>query len=290
MKGLICCLTILSLFFVKCGNEVEEKSPLFYQISKADSLKYMKQILDEISNNENERQRLIDYWYNSSPPPCDTKPSLQIVLQKGHQPKMNFEFRTEGISSIIYEYYMYNRNLTEKKKYEFQMDVSYEGFDFPFYDHLQKEEIIKKKGWAIEELDAIKRAEGADSVLIEHYASIVKEWQLLEKALIVIGDEEIIQMWDGAHICLEFDEEFDERENVLNQIALGYYQIRNYECMRYFGETYLSLFERFKRTERAADFDKLNALNVLHPISHLFKDELDRKGITIEETIEVSAP
>ena len=69
----------------------------------------------------------------------------------------------------------------------------------------------------------------------------------------------------------------DPANGLLNQIAHAFYHMRNYECLRYFGETYLSLFERTHRLDKKLDHKKLKALEVLHPAKFICREWKKRR-------------
>ncbi|NVK63901.1 MAG: hypothetical protein HWE22_04910 [Flavobacteriales bacterium] len=53
-------------------------------------------------------------------------------------------------------------------------------------------------------------------------------------------------------------------KSVINNIV--WINLRNIECLRYFGETYLSLYDRFQRKKRSIDKEKRQAIEIVRPI------------------------
>ena len=248
-----------------CEAVYTEGDELFYQISKADSTRCMDEILDGIwGEGEDNRYRLYDI-YESDVPYCGIVNVFRITMNSAEElmVDLNFESTVEGLSSEIYEYFMFNRNLSNSKRLKVQYDLSYDGYQSVFYNVYASNEIVEeihsrrkklRKLWAI----------NSDTSAIQRMRKYVADSERKLSAQKLI--EERLRLYaTPAHIRFSYSSEGEKWKTVKRKIELAYYQMRNYECMRYFGETYLHLYERSQRKGKDLDKQKLEALKTMHP-------------------------
>lgn len=248
-----------------CEAVYTEGDELFYQISKADSTRCMEEILDEIWEEGEDNLYRLYHIYESDVPYCGIVNVFRITMNSAEElmVDLNFESTVEGLSSEIYEYFMFNRNLSNSKRLKVQYDLSYDGYQSVFYNVYASNEIVEEihsrrkklsKLWAI----------NSDTSAIQRMRKYVADSERKLSAQKLI--EERLQVYaTPAHIRFSYSSEGEKWKTVKRKIELAYYQMRNYECMRYFGETYLHLYERSQRKEKDLDKQKLEALKTMHP-------------------------
>jgi hypothetical protein len=256
---------IIALVLFSCDDSPKEIDPLFYQMSEADSVRCMDEILEEILMVDQGKQKIEDELYNSCISYCGVIDVFRIMINSSGDLMIDSELNSEDVSEKTYQYFMHNRNLTSRETASFSMDPSYSGFEYPFYNRFSLDEVEQKIKEISEETEELRKVEGVDPLLIEYYVSKVNEWKVRKSTLKLIGSESLPEVSFTAHVRFGFQEKSDKYRKVLKEIAFAFYQMRNYECLRYFGETYLNLYDRAQREKRKIDNEMLAALEVLHP-------------------------
>ncbi|MCJ8289486.1 MAG: hypothetical protein HRT58_07455 [Crocinitomicaceae bacterium] len=254
-------IPFFAILLFSCENDSKKVDPLFYQISVADSTRCMNEILDGILEEGIENQRFIDELFDRGIPYCGILDRFYIGINSSGLLMLNKQIDSvQNITEKVVEFFMFNRNL--KNVDEASMDVSYPGFDFPFYNKWTLKEIqysIESYQKNINELDK------TDSSYFDQLKRLelkVNDWKQNLRVLELI-DEKYLPQLAPAHITFEYHPQSKKVETVLNNIALAFYQTRNYECLRYFSESYLNLFDRAQRRNRKLDRNKLLALEVI---------------------------
>ncbi|MFK7785560.1 MAG: hypothetical protein AB8B56_10610 [Crocinitomicaceae bacterium] len=252
-----------------CDDASKEVDPLFYQISKADSTRCMDEILDGLIDESRRKQDFQDSIMSMVYVPhyCDLvgRDIFRIDLNSNGQLMVNHDLDSLDLVEQTYQYFMFNRSLTSAETNQFAMDPKYEGFDKPFYNRFSLEEIERRIEEELAQANQVKGVKGADPTLVHYMFSKVEEWEKRKLALELIGTDELVELSPQAALHFEYHEETEQSQLILRQIAYDYYQMRNYECLLYFGETYLSLYERHQRLRRKLDQDKLAALLNMRP-------------------------
>lgn len=255
-----------------CQSDSKEVDPLFYQISVADSARCMNEILGEIREQAKENQKRQDEFDGVHMIYCFMpRDHMRIKIDDAGKIMID-NLDSFNVTECIVGHFLFNRNLTEEETAVAAMDPKYPGFSFPFYNNFGLEEIQRRIKETQNQADEIKSVDGADPVLVEYYASKVDVWKLKLRSLELIGGKTLDQISPQAIVSVEYKVASEKSEEVLNEVALAYYQMRNYECIRYFNETYISLYDRASRRKRKRDLDKLDALVALHPASILDHD------------------
>ena len=273
-------IPFLVLFLFSCNNAPKEIDPLFYQMSSADSTECMNDILDEILEGGKENQRIEDELdYLSGTCFMMIRETANIKINSRGDLMVGLG-DSNSVLNYVYNYFMFNRNLSSRETAVAATDPKYPGFSFPFYNRYSLEEIQRKIKETQNQADEIKSVDGADPVLVEYYVSKVDEWEQMQRSIDVIDGQTLSQTSPQARVTLEYLESTIKIKEVLKDIALAFYQMRNDECMRYFGETYLNLFDRQKRQKRKIDIEKVEALRYLHPsMIFVYNNENPRRVI-----------
>ena len=255
----------------------KEVDPLFYQISEADSTRCMDEILDEILEDTTRIHSILGHIYGPGIPFCGLVDKLRISINSSGGVMINHHIDSNNIVEKTFMFFMFNRELTTKELMLCATDVNCPGFEFPFYNSYNIKEIFRRIKETQTQLDEMKTSKGLDQEWIESLTERLKEWKALKKALEIIDAPTIPQISNSAHVRFEYQRASPKSKEVLNQIAFAFYQMRNYECLRYFNETYLSLYDRAQRKQRKIDLDKLEVLKVLHPASIYVVHKNDKK-------------
>lgn len=257
---------------VSCDTFLSQDDPLFYQMSKADSTRCMEEVLGEICEEarENQRQK-IDFMKHVT---C-------VLWRSGFVVRINRsgEIETDNldiasISDSLVAYILFNRNLTGYETTEASMNPTYSGSSSPFYNHFGSEEIKDMIKNVEVEFEEIRAQEGADSALVAYFASKVVDRKLMLKGLELMRAKSFPQR-GSSQVVVSYQSKTEKSEEVLREVAKGVYQIRNYECLRYFNETYLNLYDRAQKRKRKIDLEKLELLKMIQPNS-LFDEDLSK--------------
>lgn len=283
-------LPFFALLFFSCDDASDEVDPLFYQISEADSARCMGEILDGILEDTTEIERIKNHVYNPHVAYCGPIEVFRIMLNSHGDLMIGNESNSSDVFGKTYQFFMYNRSLTVSETNSSVTDPSSAGFHFPFYNRYYPKEILRNIEQAQNELDEIKDIDGADPLLIEYYASKVTEWEELKKVIEIMNAPSIPQIAFTSHVRFSIIQSTPKSDEVLIDIALAFYQMRNYECMRYFKESYLSLYDRAKRRKRTIDIEKLDVLKLLHPASIYTVDLNDKNAWLGVESVPVLVP
>ncbi len=261
-------ILFLALFVFSCKDSSKEVDPLFYQISTADSTRCMNEIFAEIIGKASENQRLLDEAIRSGMSACGLWAMGELDIDINEAGKVQIgKNDSSNVTECVVEYFLMNRNLSEEEVTMFSMDRDYLGYDFPLYYRFGDEEIQRKIKETQFELNEISGVYGADTLLIKFYASKVDKWKQKLESLQLIGEATIDEISSRARVSINHQNGSKISEEVFNKVGLAYYHIRNYECMRYFNETYLNLYDRVQRKNRKLDHEKLRVLEALHPAS-----------------------
>ena len=267
-------IPFLVLFLFSCEGDSKEVDPLFYQISVVDSTRCMNEILGEIREQAKENQKRQDEFDGVHMICClMSRDHMQIRINSRGELRNNCFSDSVNVEEKVFKYFMFNRTLTSRETQMGSMDSNHPGYDFPFYNKFSLEEIQHRIKETQNDADEVKSVDGVDPVLVEYYASKVDEWKLKLRSLELIGGKTLDQISPQAIVSVEYEVASEKSEEVLNQVAFAFYQMRNYECIRYFNETYISLYDRASRRKRKRDLDKLDALVALHPASILDHDD-----------------
>jgi len=258
-----------------CEEVYTKGDELFYQISEVDSSRCMEEIIGKIRKKAKENQDEED-GYRGFIIQCGlpSRDFLQILISdKGKIILSDSESSTDITESIV-DHCMVNRNLAPSEISNAARDWNYKGFNHPFYNYFSMEEIDENIERTSKEHRDIGELPNADPELINYYQLKVTEWELKKKALLLIKSKFLPEMTHISKIEVAYFHPSKESEEVLNDAALAFYHLRNIECLRYFGETYLSLYDRFQRKKQPIDKEKLEALEIVRPIA-LFDKNLE---------------
>lgn len=271
----------LALLLFSCESDSKKVDPLFYQISVADSARCMNEIFGEIREQAKENQKRQDEFDGVHMICCFmSRDHMRIRINSAGELRNNYFSDSTNVEENVFEGFMSNRNLTDEETAVASMDWNHPGYNFLFYNRFSFEEIQRKIKETQNQADEIKSVDGADPVLVEYYVSKVDEWEQMQRSIDVIDGQTLSQTSPQARVTLEYQESTIKIKEVLKDIALTFYQMRNYECMRYFGETYLNLFDRQKRQKRKNDIEKVEALRYLHPsMIFVYNNENPRRVI-----------
>lgn len=258
-------IPLFALILSSCIDSSKDDDPLFYRISEADSTKYMKEILDEIQLQALENRRTEDslgrlgYWGC-----CDIREYLRVEIDSNNMVSMSL-FEGMDINDAVITYFSINRNVTEEETITVAMNAKKEGHKCAFYTRYSMDDLRKEISQNSRQYNEIKQEKGADPALIEWAKSKMDEWEPYRMALKVTGAEYINRTGHFSRVNVEYPHTSRKSEEVLNSVAFAIYQLRNAECFRYFGESYLQLYDRHRRISHPADKKKLEAIKVICP-------------------------
>lgn len=280
-------IPICVFIFSSCSNSSREVDPLFYQISEVDSVRCMNEILDNIVQEGIDNQRVLEELLASVPPMTTCFPRAFFTIHVSNNAKVHCNMGKDSFSieENIIEYFTFNRNLTPKETSAAAMDANSPHFEFPFFSRFSLEEIERKIKETKEEVEEIKKVDGADPEIIKYYASKVEEWKVRKHTLEILGIDELPEIAFHTKIQVEYRTITPKLKEVQYEVASAFYQLRNYICLLYFHETYLSLYDREKRNGRKLDLEKLKAIENLQPIAFYIVDRRKPSAAWEEEPV-----
>ena len=267
---------------LSCESDSKEVDALFYQMSADDSAMCMNEILDGIQKEALEWQIGREMALSEITwPICFPPDNFRIMINSSGSIMLELKESRE-VTEKVFEFFIFNRNL--KNAEVASMDVNHAGFHFPFY-HLSTykeiERMISENKKQLQEMKSDTSSHHWKQLLQEDVAHL----ELELKALKLLGVNSLPQLPRGTNVKLSYQKEGKLLEDVKNQIALAFYHLRNYECLRYFDETYLNLYERAQRKNRELDFDKLQTLEILHQATIIInnQDFRQKHGLVYKE-------
>ncbi|NVK63900.1 MAG: hypothetical protein HWE22_04905 [Flavobacteriales bacterium] len=243
----------ISLFFLSCKEVYTKGDELFYQISEADSTRCMDEILDGIWEEGQNNLYKLDIIYNSDIAYCGIIDVFRVMMNSQGQVMVNTNIDSSNVTAKVVDYFMFNRNKASNMDYQYAS-----------YFSLNASELAEQLLWAEERVKKLQGKESVDTFdlrIAQDYLETVKSWTQTRELI----DEKLFVQSSTAHIRFSYLVKGEKWQSIKRKIELAYYQMRNYECMRYFGETYLHLFERTQRKGRDLDKQKLEALKTMHP-------------------------
>ncbi len=246
-------LPFLLAIFLSCSDSSKEVDPLFYQISEADSTRCMDEILSGILEDTSQVHRIKREIYFPDHIVCSPIRGFRIAMNSRGQVMISKKNDCDDVAEKTFDHFIGNRNLTESEKIACATDAHNPGFELPFYDSYSLNFINDMIKSAEAELSRIKMLDGVPPKIIEEHVAALDEWKARKKAIEIIGGTALTQKSPYEHVRFEYQRASSKSKEVLNQIAFAFYQMRNYECLRYFNETYLSLYDRAQRKQRKID-------------------------------------
>ncbi len=265
-----------ALALVSCEEVYTEGDELLYQISQADSTRCMEEILKEIRITAKENQYEEDNYMKSlgiSFPICMPRPSFTVDISRkkfiqihllGWTPEIA---DTANLTVAIVDYFMINRNLTEAETGSVASNPNDKGFNAVLYMQFTMAEVEEQLERAENEHQELSAIPEADSGLVNYFQSKVDDWQEKKSVLDFLQSDVLKEAAAYHKVEVIYHHPSKTSERVLNDAAMAFYHLRNIECLRYFGETYLSLYDRFQRKKQPFDKEKLEVLDVVRPIA-----------------------
>jgi hypothetical protein len=260
-------ISLLGLILLSCGNNPRELDPLDYQISSADSTRCINEILDGILFEAREGQQFQKELEQRCSPvgTCSSQREIFIIRINSRGNVMIRGVEDSAlVTAKVFEYFMFNRTLSAQETLEASVNPESPSFSFLFYYRFGRDEIKHKIEKTQEHLNEISKKNGVDPLLVDYYASKVDEWKVRFNSLELIGAESLDEVPPYVQVRVEYRKASDKSKEILRDVAFAFYQMRSYECLRYFNETYLSLYDRVQRKKRKLDVEKLEVLKLLH--------------------------
>ena len=256
----------LAILFFSCEADSKEIDPLFYQMSSEDSLKYSKELHDvlklEMLDYENEQLKISNSGMCNDVPPYRDCDILSIELTNIGTHIVEGKRDTNSLSSVVFDFFIKNRNRTDN----FFLISDTEVLRFPLYNKLTINS-LKSSFWdKKQQLTEIENNEFADPLLIEYCRGLLSVAKERYELLKIFKADSLAFIPEMSFIEIENRDSESAYNEALDEVIDGYSHLRNYECLRYFGESYLSLFARAQKRQRQMDLDKLAGLKLFRPI------------------------
>lgn len=257
----------LALFLFSCESDSKKVDPLFYQMSTLDSTKYMGKLFERMRRDASkfEEERVLSLEEVPIVPCCGCHTEILNIYQDSMgKIKNHHGIKKVNNSDVVVDFFMRNRN----ERYYLREDGMNEvwDFNFPRYSLYSKEELEAKLNDQIQEYKEVKIVPNVDAKLLEYYESEYHKTENWLEILRILKTGKLYLNSDVLFIEVNCPNSKNVTKEIIDEVLDGYYRIRNYECIRYFGETYLSLFHRTFSRKRKVDKDKLDALESFRPI------------------------
>lgn len=259
-------IPFLTLLCFSCEHVLDKDDSLFHQISSADSVRCTNEILDELRQESKSYEKLLDEYMWETCVDWDrlSLEVLDIKIDSVNQMSSSLPKEESGIQETVLEFFYHFRNqpVEISKSYRYSSDLK----NYLAYRFFNQKSLKALKSKREETYQSDRSYENADPLLIEYYKSQVAEVESYLDLSNVLRADSIALFSEHARVQIDADGSPEKYQEIFEQVLLGYYQVRNYECLRYFGESYLSLYERSKRSKRKVDVEKLEALKIYRPV------------------------
>ncbi|MDG1331853.1 MAG: hypothetical protein P8P74_05965 [Crocinitomicaceae bacterium] len=267
-------IPLFALVLFSCDDSSEKFDPLFYQISEADSARCMNEILEGIldEGQEWQIQRAIA-MSKITVPICFPPEQFDIWINSNRQLMVEGDF-ADDLSQItpgVFNFYFINRNLKRDEIASASVDTDYPGWLSPFYSQWNIKELedrITRINTDIEEY----KTDSVDVELMEYFENEIEEIELKISFIEYAGCKSIPQVTSGANVEISYQDSSALSNEAIERVAIAFYHLRNYECLRYFNESYLNLYERLQRTKQQIDSDKIRILEILHQATIILRN------------------
>ncbi|MCJ8289488.1 MAG: hypothetical protein HRT58_07465 [Crocinitomicaceae bacterium] len=259
-------IPFLALLLFSCESDSKKVDPLFYQISTVDSAKYSNQLhqimKQEALDYQEEQMEIRNSSMCNMPPPYYDGDILSIELTTESEYLIEGIKNRKSLSSVVFDFFIKNRNLTTDIFLVSDTDF----LKYPMYRVLTVNYLMSDIERKEQELADIKNMKGADSVLIDYYAAKVNSTKERLDLLELFKTDTLAFVSDFTFVEIKRANSESGYNLALDEVIDGLFHLRDYECWRYFGESYVSLFGRAQTRKWQIDSDKLAGLKMLHPI------------------------
>lgn len=205
------------------------------------------------------------------PPPPDIEDRNVCEIKANNANQLLFRGKPldnpDNISEKIIEFYQMNEDLAESQIEGKISNPGYEGYNYPFYTFISKEDIAANIDREYEDLD--KAEEDGNEELIEFHDKAIRDWQEKMKAVRTLGIDVLHEIHAQAHIRIVVQQRTDYElfAKIQSEIEEGLFELRDAASEKYFGESYQTLKTRaaMDKADEKGDRPKLKVLEVLYP-------------------------
>jgi len=254
-------LFIVSLF--SCTSKNTDNISNTSLRNEKDSLIVMKGIIAIMRKENFLKMPQFDSYFSCVLPPREGN-ILEITTDSTGNLWINSTLDNDGVFNSTILFYSVNR----------EKNVDY---NYPYFSRITKKEIKKNLFDAKEVLIEVQNVENIFVDIITFKEHVVNEWNKKWRAITVLRKNTLIEPSNIAYISLEQDTPYNPKIN--SSVYTAYYQLRNELCIKYFNESYFTIFKRNVLKPNLIDNERLTALTYLQPIAFYDREELKRKGL-----------
>lgn len=224
------------------------------KLTVEDSLKVQDELLlqmrEELYENEYVEVNKDTSFFNPETG-CYPRPHFSIKINRQHQIMVRNELNAPIIPRLL-EYYLANRKKNDPST------------NFPLYARSNSQEIQNQINYLNKELsEKIKNKASADE--IELLNDVTKEWERKLKALKTLPIDFFPEV--NTYVQIEIDPRSKiDTSPIVDTVLFAFYLLRDQASKEYFGESYISIYNRYNIENSTLDSDKLDALVVLYPL------------------------
>lgn len=254
MKKLFFFLSLLTLF--ACVPKRTKSSVGFEHMSTADSLEVVCALREHfweemLAFYDKEYRPFYEYGYIS----CGERNNvLTIEMNKKKKIRFQLDFFTpiDTISESTFTWLI--TNLEENKNN-----------NYPYYYRTSLREINSNIHELTGEIERF-HVEMFPEEQIDFKRNQIKEWKNKKRIMTVLKTKIISEIDPIFLVKIEYTENLKSSEILMNPVFEAFLKLRNYSSEKYFKEPYINIFIRNYLKKNKRDTDKLEAIELLHPL------------------------
>lgn len=242
---------VIVLFSCSTDKGGEVLQPVF---TEADSLACVEILMDSL------REEMMDQeyyrWTEDYPVMayCGPRYFFSVNINM-HDAIMVFgELREDSIPEFIARYFTANM---------YQNDLEN---NFPMYSTINRKQIMETTSQAEEEYNYVKADTSVDIEMIRYRKRQWLEWKERLTTLETIGQEELREVHYQAGVTFNYVNKNQTYNEVMGNILLGFYLIRNKLSNHYFNKSYARIYWDYEQEPTIENLNRLKALKYLQPV------------------------
>jgi hypothetical protein len=241
----------LLLLLAQCGEQDNPDFRPFSELSASDSLKWHNKLMDAIHA---EMVDSVKHYTGCFWGCCALQDSANYLIINLDEYNFCIDDYPQNIPSALFEFYLTNIDSNDRKSRR------------PFYNHLYKNEILKRVENAKNELKRVEEQYN-DSGVIKYYNAMLLEWEILNSAVSQIKSNHLPQIHGQALVILEGSSRNPELHRQINHVLVeSYFWLREERAQKLFKKSYLELFYLEQTRNKQVDRNRILTLQTIIPL------------------------
>lgn len=273
---------LFCLLLFCCKTNGKHNEPDFSKLNEEDSLEVVCLMVADLKREMFEQFILVNKDTSSL---SSYLPNI-IICQIDYRNILNIQINNNGqimfrndlvdkeeISALIVEYYSKNAEYNDVTN------------NFPMYTWVNKEVIKSNLSRLIIELSQLKKLDPNSSFeyqeMIDFKNKQIKEWKRKLAAINILKIKELPEVHFQTKIEVEKESNGNYHPPIVESVLFGIMRLRNQSAQKYFKESLFNLFCRSLNEKNNIDSNKLRALEVLHPVQVIDKNNLKKYNLIV---------